>query len=489
MATIKLLVVGGGGGGGNLSAGGGSGGQVIYDTVYPITPQSYTVTVGTGGLGSTNTNLPGDDGIHSIFDSFVSIGGGGGGSQLAASSQGSYGGGGSYNNTGVYGLGANGLVVNKGGDGTNAPNQGAGGGGGVNGNGQNGSTTNGGNGGTGTNNTISGTSVGYGGGGGGAIVTGVGSGNNAGLGQQGGGDGGQYQTPQQLATNGIANTGGGGGGGGNGADPGGNGADGTVIISYPTGTLNATGGTITTSGGNTIHTFTSTGTWTVALVPGLMYLDATSQGGGNPSNGYPVSWSHTCSGTDRLLVVGTTHANGASSLTGITYNGVAMTMIAQQAGLANLINSALFYMINPPSGTHTITISGGGGSPTIWGAAASFTNADQTTQPDSFAQGQAQSGNPSLSTTVVANNSMLVAIYNLLDNNAPNAGTGMTQLQIYQGSQSGIFGYSGLGVGTGSQSMTVNAAGTDWYAGIMASFKPAAGGATTQNGAFLMNFL
>jgi hypothetical protein len=36
-----------------------------------------------------------------------------------------------------------------------------------------------------------------------------------------------------------------------------------VIISYPTGSITATGGTITTSGGNTIHTFTSTGTFDV----------------------------------------------------------------------------------------------------------------------------------------------------------------------------------------------------------------------------------
>jgi len=37
-----------------------------------------------------------------------------------------------------------------------------------------------------------------------------------------------------------------------------------VIIAYPTGTLQATGGTITQSGGNTIHTFNSSGTFTVS---------------------------------------------------------------------------------------------------------------------------------------------------------------------------------------------------------------------------------
>jgi hypothetical protein len=42
------------------------------------------------------------------------------------------------------------------------------------------------------------------------------------------------------------------------------GADGVGIFRYPTGSLVCTGGTITTSGGFTIHTFTSSGMFTVA---------------------------------------------------------------------------------------------------------------------------------------------------------------------------------------------------------------------------------
>jgi hypothetical protein len=43
--------------------------------------------------------------------------------------------------------------------------------------------------------------------------------------------------------------------------PGGTGGSGIVIISYA-GAQRGTGGTVTTSGGNTIHTFTSSGTYT-----------------------------------------------------------------------------------------------------------------------------------------------------------------------------------------------------------------------------------
>jgi hypothetical protein len=54
------------------------------------------------------------------------------------------------------------------------------------------------------------------------------------------------------------------------AASGGNGANGAVIISYVTGLLNATGGTKTSSGGNTIHTFTSSGTFTVTSFGSLV---------------------------------------------------------------------------------------------------------------------------------------------------------------------------------------------------------------------------
>jgi hypothetical protein len=61
----------------------------------------------------------------------------------------------------------------------------------------------------------------------------------------------------------VANTGGGGGGGYfNGSQPGGTGGAGVVIIRYLTsdvGGLTVTGGTKTTYGSYTVHTFTSSG--------------------------------------------------------------------------------------------------------------------------------------------------------------------------------------------------------------------------------------
>jgi hypothetical protein len=69
-------------------------------------------------------------------------------------------------------------------------------------------------------------------------------------------------------SSGTVNTGGGGGGTESGYDfccgigyVGGNGGSGIVIIRY-SGSQRGTGGTVTSSGGFTIHTFTSSGTYT-----------------------------------------------------------------------------------------------------------------------------------------------------------------------------------------------------------------------------------
>ena len=65
-----------------------------------------------------------------------------------------------------------------------------------------------------------------------------------------------------VGGNGGTNTGGGGGGSITyGSYAGGNGGSGLVIISYASATQRGTGGTVTSSGGYFIHTFTSSGTF------------------------------------------------------------------------------------------------------------------------------------------------------------------------------------------------------------------------------------
>ena len=254
-ALIDYLIVAGGGGGGSGSSGGGGGGGLLQGTAVTAPAiGSYSVVVGTGGAGGTSGGS-GVNGGNSSFNSLTAIGGGAGGGVTQNGSNGGSGGG-RGQAASTAGSGTSGQGNDGGGSGGNGT--GGGGAGAVGGN-SSGSVA--GNGGSALSSSISGSAVSYAGGGG--------AGGNAsdsvpaGTGASGAGSGSQDESSGGAGT---ANRGGGGGGGGNSSDdstkgPGGAGGSGVVIIRYLTGTITATGGTITTNGGYTIHTFTSNGTW------------------------------------------------------------------------------------------------------------------------------------------------------------------------------------------------------------------------------------
>jgi hypothetical protein len=276
--SASYLVVAGGGGGGVSAAGGGGAGGFQTGTTSLNPTLSYTVTVGAGGVsGNTGsgTSSPGTNGSNSVFNAITSTGGGGGGAETGGAGNGGSGGGGGYATS--AGTGTSGQGNNGGAGTTNFTNFSGGGGGGAGATGGNASDGVGGNGGNGTASSITGSSVTYAGGGGGGGYTG-GGGGTAGTGGTGGGGAGGTR-PSGTGTSGTANLGGGGGGSGNNSSVGGAGGSGVVIISY-VGAQQFGGGVVTSSGGNTIHTFTTSGTLSPLNALTASYLIVAGGGGG-----------------------------------------------------------------------------------------------------------------------------------------------------------------------------------------------------------------
>ena len=259
LSANYLVVAGGGGGGAGHAGGGGAGGLLTGSGVTIDSNSTYLVTVGAGGAGAVNNTTVSANGTNSTFSSFIAIGGGYGGGNNQPSTatingnSGGSGGGGANSviGTGTGGAGTSGQGF-AGGSGSGGANWAGGGGGGASAVGANNPTVDtGGAGGAGTASSISGTSTYYaGGGGGGGGLTAGGAG-----GVGGGGAGRAFNAGVGGA--GTANTGGGGGGARN--ESGGAGGSGIVIISYAGATQLMAGGTVTISGGNVIHTFTSSG--------------------------------------------------------------------------------------------------------------------------------------------------------------------------------------------------------------------------------------
>jgi hypothetical protein len=253
---VEYLVIAGGGGCPGFAGGGAggyrcsvsgesSGGGASAESPLTVTPSTaYTVTIGAGGNNTSN-------GSNSVFATITSLGGGAGGfdgsgANATGQSGGSggarygseYGGSAGSGTTGqgfAGGVGSNGITVFTSG----------GAGGGAGGAGNNSSTTAGA-GGAGVSSSINGTSTARGGGGGGYCNSPA----NAGSASAG----------AVSASSGTANTGAGGSGGFSGGSAT-SGGSGLVIVRY-LGAQRGTGGTVTSSGGYTIHTFTSSGTFT-----------------------------------------------------------------------------------------------------------------------------------------------------------------------------------------------------------------------------------
>jgi hypothetical protein len=224
--SCNYLAVAGGGTGGNSDpggehggGGGGGGGVLIGSTT--VTTGTYPITVGAAGgsntTGLSQTAIGGGYGGYGNYYGGASGGSGGGGGA-------NYGGGSGTPGQGNSG-GPGGLYVGGGGGGAG----GGGAGGGVHGAHA---------GGVGVSYSISGTSTYYAGGGGGR--------ENA--------DYGYAVGPHGLGSG--PNSGGGGQAWGA--------ADGGIFIISYSGAQAATGGTVTPSGGNTIHTFTGDGSFIVS---------------------------------------------------------------------------------------------------------------------------------------------------------------------------------------------------------------------------------
>jgi hypothetical protein len=239
-----LLVGGGGGGGGSIAGGGGGGGFILTSSV--IIPGIYNITVGDGGIQSTN-------GENTVFSTFTAYGGGGGGSYSGGrgidGASGGGGGGNGLSGSAIYGTqgtnGADGLSTVRGGGGGGASTLGLAGLGG-----------------SGSFAALftpaGGLPAGWFAGGGQAGVQATDLPSTSSIGGGGGG------VVNRQGGSGSANTGGGGAGGGWNPGFGGKGGSGIVIIRYP-GPQIATGGTVTSTGGDTIHTFTATGSSTFTV--------------------------------------------------------------------------------------------------------------------------------------------------------------------------------------------------------------------------------
>lgn len=189
------------------------------------------------------------------------------------------------------------------------------------------------------------------------------------------------------------------------------------------------------------------------------------------------TYSHTCSGTDRILWVGvTTHTT--KTVNGVTYNGVSLTKAVDKTDGAYI---SLWYLIAPATGANNVVISTTSGLGRMNSDCASYTGASQTGQPDATnTGGPTTTGSYSQALTTVANNSWSIA--NIIGTSGAVMTAGANTAILFN-LEVTAFGNGLIHSGTnltpaGSNPLAVTSSSQTFYSCI-ASFSPAGGGGGT----------
>lgn len=99
----------------------------------------------------------------------------------------------------------------------------------------------------------------------------------------------------------------------------------------------------------------------------------------------PLTFAHTVAGSNRLLFVSCT-VNTGRTVSGITYNGVAMTSINSKTDGGGLV-TYLWYLIAPATGSNNVIVTAAGGATSVVATASSYANCLQSGVPDASVVG------------------------------------------------------------------------------------------------------
>ena len=212
---------------------------------------------------------------------------------------------------------------------------------------------------------------------------------------------------------------------------------------------------------NVVATYTS-------ITPNSTSSNHTSTSGSNS-----LTWSHTVvAGSDRVMIVGISIEDGGATVSGVTYDGVAMTFLGRQLGNHSV---ELWQLIAPNVGTANVVANFSSSVQAVGGSAA-FNGVHQTTPTGAFQSAGGSGTTPTLNVTSAPGE---LVIDTLIANDTPTTiGTGTNQLtQWIDATGSGgstIGGAGSIEIGAASVPMTWNLSSSVEWEIAAVSLKPIA---------------
>lgn len=197
-----------------------------------------------------------------------------------------------------------------------------------------------------------------------------------------------------------------------------------------------------------------------------------------------LSWSHTCTGSNRLLIVSVAVGPAASdanvSALTVTYNGVSMTSVGRvhsNAATAGFVE--MFRLIAPATGPNTVLVTctfGGADSMSLSAGSVSFTGVDQTTPIAHTNTATGSSATPSVAVTSASGNMTIDAVANgsaITSATAPSTNRWLRNTDTFSAAGNGAASTQS-GTASNTHAYTVT---SDWWGIIAADIAAAAGAA------------
>lgn len=204
-------------------------------------------------------------------------------------------------------------------------------------------------------------------------------------------------------------------------------------------------------------------------------LDTSNQGVATGFSVGPrtVTYSHTCTGSQLILVVWVAlwqDVAGTGTVTAITYNGVALTQAIPSTTSTSMAGE-MWYLIAPTTGANTLSVTVTGATDGIRVASGSFTGVDQTSPLGVTSTSTGASGNPAVSITTATANSVAIAGLCRFANIAITATTFTNLQRANANSVTMVLDYNLNTTATTYTATETGATANDWIMGA-AEFKP-----------------
>lgn len=208
-----------------------------------------------------------------------------------------------------------------------------------------------------------------------------------------------------------------------------------------------------------------------------MAITIDSINAGSNQTGSALSFSHTCSGTQRILFMSIINiAANTDDLTSVTYAGIPMTLIGQALEPVNLRWTYLYYVIAPATGANNITVNSVSSTQKVMNA-ISYNGARQLTVPDASTIGTSAGNSITGTVTTIADNCWLVGLLGAVG--TALTGTGITTLRGTVSSFNKMMDSNGPISPAASASLGATTTATGGIVLVMCSFA-----ATTSQGNF-----